>query len=494
VPDGSFAIARADDRTVEVATDDVGSRSVFYALTDRLFVASSSQRAVVAALGAFRLSPEAVSWVLSAGALGPESGWDERILRLAGGSRVRLDREAWKLVREDRPVLFEDARLDDAEHAARLADALRGVCADLDLGPGDWRLPLSGGYDSRALLLCLAHRIPVRCVTWGLASSLDDPRSDAHVARALAQRLGVPHEYFPMDGEHVPVELMFERFLANGDGCVDHIGAYTDGFEIWRQLHARGVAGVIRGDEGCGWEPVVLPTDVRRVVGATMLGDFLPRRRVEALGLAEQRWPAALAQQPGESVATWRDRLYHSYRIPFVLAPLTDLKAAYVEVVNPLLSRRILQVVRGLPDRLRTEKRLFREVVEAISPPVPFATRRAIATLRLLVHGDGFLELARRELQAGRDEGSLPPALVEHLVAKLPRAGSAAARAESAGGDEVAPARRLTTAVRRALPRAVHSALRAVRPRPPATAALAFRAAIVSRMARTLSRAADAQS
>jgi hypothetical protein len=289
-----------------------------------------------------------------------------------------------------------------------------------------------------------------------------------------------------MDGERVPAELVFDRFLANGDGCVDHIGGYTDGFEIWRQLHARGISGVLRGDEGCGWEQVVLRTDVRRVVGATMLEDFLPRRRIESLGLAEQSWPAELSRRPGESLATWRDRLYHSYRLPFILAALTELKTAYVEVLNPLVSRRILQVVRTLPDRLRTEKRLFRQIVTAMSPPVPFADRPAISPLRLLVERDALLQLSARELRQGREEGTLPAPLVDHLLASLSRLRSATARVGSGDGE----GRRLTTAVRRFLPRAAHSAFRALRPRPPTPAALAFRAAIVSRMSRTLSQEA----
>jgi hypothetical protein len=42
---------RADDAYVEVAADSVGSRTLWYALTDHELIASSSQRAIITLLG-----------------------------------------------------------------------------------------------------------------------------------------------------------------------------------------------------------------------------------------------------------------------------------------------------------------------------------------------------------------------------------------------------------------------------------------------------------
>ncbi len=480
VPDGSFALVRTSATEVELVSDAVASRSIYFAFADGLFAASSSQRAIVTLLGGFDYDPRALSWLLSAGSLGPEATWDARIRRLGGDARLVLDRSAWKLQRRQKPVVFEPVRRPRREHAARLRDAIGASCDRLELQGSAWRLPLSGGCDSRILLMHLGQRHRLSTVTWGMPSSLDDPRNDAAVARRLAREVGVPHEFFAVDHSEEPLDALLDRFLRNGEGCIDHLGAYMDGFDIWRRLRDSGAAGIVRGDEGFGWEEVALAPDVRRVVGASMLSDFLSPREIEALDLAPQDWPSELALRRGESLATWRDRLYHAYRIPVVLASLTDLKAPYVEVVNPLLSREILSVVREEPDALRTEKRLFRQVVWEASPPIPFATRPAIPSVRALVHTPAFLELARRELERGREEGSLPAALVEHL---LPRLASSVAK-----GDPLRPGfrRRLVTAVRESLPRVAHSALRALRPRAPAPATLAFRAALVSRMVRDL--------
>ena len=484
VPDGAFALVRSDDATVELATDTVASRSVFYAATDQLFVASTSQRAIASVLGGFRLHREAVSWMLSAGSLGPGNGWDERVSRLGPDATVRLDRASWTLRRGQRPAVFDPRAARAREHAARLRDAALSACDGLDLGSSEWRLPLSGGHDSRFLLLALSRRRRIPCVTWGRASALEEPGNDALVARRLAAALGAPHEYFPMDASTEPLEALFRRFLVNGEGCVDHVGAYMDGFEVWRRLHDGGVSGIVRGDEGCGWEPVLTEPAVRWVLDAIMLGDFWSPERVQALGLAEQRWPQELQRARGESLATWRDRLYHSFRIPVILASLTDLKASYVEVANPLLSRRVLEVVRELPDHLRSDKLLFRQVVESMSPPIPFATRSAIPSLRLLVESGAFRALARAEVLAGAEGGWLPAPFAEQLLARLP-AGPAAA---PAAGRRSSARELLLDLVRKAVPRAGRSAIRSRRPRPPSDGALAFRAAIVSRMARTLAQ------
>jgi hypothetical protein len=479
VPDGSFALVRADEARVELATDAAGSRSIFFASDDHLFVASTSQRVIAAVLGRFRLSPRAVSWVVSAGNLGPGGSWDEATTRLGPDDRVVLDRATWKLSRIRRPVVFAPEAGPDHAHESRLRAALHEVSEHIDLAPGAWWLPLSGGYDSRFLLLSLAQRHALRCITWGAEASFDDPRSDAGVARVLAARAGVPHECFALDRSTDPPAVLFDRFLANGEGCVENIGAYMDGFEVWRRLHDQGVFGIIRGDEGFGWQKVGLERTVRWIVGATMLEDLYPPAARVQLGLAEQEWPRELARGRRESIATWRDRLYHAFRLPVVLASLTDLKAPYVEVVNPLLARRVLETARMLPDHLRTDKLLFRRIVEAASPPVQFARHSAIPMLRRLVDDGTFLQLVRREVLAGREEGSLPPAFADLLLRQMPVALSP--KAARTRAREL-----LKSAVRAVVPLPVRSAMLSLRTNALSPGTLAFRAAIVARMARTL--------
>jgi hypothetical protein len=56
LPDGSFALLRADEKQVEFAADSVGSRTLWYTLTEQELIVSSSQRAIVTLLGSFEPS------------------------------------------------------------------------------------------------------------------------------------------------------------------------------------------------------------------------------------------------------------------------------------------------------------------------------------------------------------------------------------------------------------------------------------------------------
>src|SRR5690606_5799598 len=104
------------------------------------------------------------------------------------------------------------------------------------------------------------------------------------------------------------------------------------------------------------------------------------------------------AKRPDESLAAWRDRLYQQFRLPVMLAALTDLKTPYVEVVNPLLFARVLAYARKLPDALRTDKRLWRATVDAWSPDVPYTKQSDVPSLRAFREDADMRELTLDEL------------------------------------------------------------------------------------------------
>ena len=55
-PDGAFAIIRSNDQTVQLVTDTLGQRTLWYVLTENFFIASTSQRAILLYLGGFELN------------------------------------------------------------------------------------------------------------------------------------------------------------------------------------------------------------------------------------------------------------------------------------------------------------------------------------------------------------------------------------------------------------------------------------------------------
>lgn len=385
-PDGSFALARFDANAVELLTDAAASRTVWYCLHDGALFASSSLRAMAMLLGDLVPDHAAAAWMLSAGALGPGRSWDRRVRSLPPDATLRLDRAAFALTVRERPVRFTPAALPLRDAERQLRSALEAAVGELALDREAWVLPLSGGYDSRGLLLLLRGGAPLHTVTWGLAASPRDPANDAYVAQQLAERFGTHHEYLTTDLDEAGVGDALGRFVALGEGRTDQVSGYLDGFAIWRHLAARGFHGFIRGDEGFGWEPAPDEVRARRGVGLATSDDLHDLGLLladDGVRQAQRDDVAPLARRGEESVAAWRDRLYHSYRLPVVLGPLNEMKCAYLDASTPYLSRSVLELVRTFPDDARTLKRAFRGVVASLAPDQPpFASRSAIAAPR----------------------------------------------------------------------------------------------------------------
>ncbi len=64
-PDGSYAIFRNSDDYIELVSDAAGSRTIWYYLDDNLFIASTSQRAIILFLGDFVFDERVIPWMLS---------------------------------------------------------------------------------------------------------------------------------------------------------------------------------------------------------------------------------------------------------------------------------------------------------------------------------------------------------------------------------------------------------------------------------------------
>jgi hypothetical protein len=475
LPDGSFALLRADDTKVELAADSVGSRTLWYAMTDHDFIASSSQRAIVTLLGSFEPNRDALPWMLSSGTLGPTAAWDARLRRVQPGERVVLDRARWRLQSKLEPAAFDadDSQSYD-QQLERLRAAVADACRRWSFDARKWVLTLSGGADSRSLL-CLLRDRGIEAVTWGLPETAEEKGNDAQIACRIATALGVPHRFFPIDSHAGSPEVVLDRFLSTGEGRVARISGYVDGFRIWKTLFDEGYAGVIRGDEAFGSIPVTSPFAARWTSSLTTLADFFPAEERETFELPEQPLPEGLERGNGETLATWRDRLYQQFRLPTLLAGLTDLKTAYVEVANPLLSRSVLECVRRLPDAMRTEKQLWRDVVRAQLPDVALATRVAIPSLTDCVADRRMATVLLDELTSERAASVFAPLLRARFCAAL-RAALGTTRA--ARRDNWHPA------LARAVPERVRAVVRNWRAARPTIEplVLAFRAFVATRM------------
>jgi hypothetical protein len=133
VPDGTYALFRADSNRVELVTDTVASRSIWYVHTNDLFIASTSQRAIIIVLRSLKPNQAVYPWVLSSGSLGPGLSWDRRIKSMRGDSRITLDRNTWCLRDHVNEVVFSTTEVSDTEHEALLNETLERTFQNINL-------------------------------------------------------------------------------------------------------------------------------------------------------------------------------------------------------------------------------------------------------------------------------------------------------------------------------------------------------------------------
>ncbi len=420
IPDGTYALFRGDRDTVEIASDMLATRTIWFFQTEHKFFASTSQRAILYFLRGFEPNEEAFKWMLSSGTLGPGFSWDSRIKPLAGNMRLVLDRSTWKTTAHREPVAFTPQEISDEDHEDKLQKAIGHVFENLGLDFSRWILTLSGGIDSRAILLFLKNHENLKCMTWGLKSSMQDKKNDAYIARRITQHFGLEHEYFETDLSDEPFESILGRFLITGEGRTDNIAGYMDGFRIWKYLFESRYQGILRGDIAFGNHATATPKEVIRNVGLYILSDF--ENLAPIAGTIEhfhQERPARLEQQEHEDLEDWRDRLNAEFEIPVLIAPLNDIKLSFVEVVNPFLSRSIVQQVRRLPENLRTDKKLFKKIVASLTPRIPYAQHRAIGFTRDCLKYPEVVEFIREELSSDYAKTLLPEALIDFVLQNI---------------------------------------------------------------------------
>lgn len=404
-PDGNYAIFRGDENAFEILSDVLGTKAVWYYKDDAVFIASTSQRAIIQYLGSFELNHSIFPWMVCNGLLGPGNSWDSRISLIPPDSTLSLDKRSWTLSAQTRPVVFNSNRKKDKENIRSMTEIIKSVFSDISLDYSQWRLTLSGGYDSRGILYSLPKKDrasnSLRTITWGLKNSAERRNNDAYLAKTLASKFNLNHTYYPTDnasGESL--ELIMDRFFKNGEGRIDHLGGYMDGFNIWKTLFEDDVEGVIRGDEVFGSYNFISEFHLKKFIGLTLPGDYSNLNAELSEKSNDFEFPREFRMREGESFEAYRDRLYHSYLVPTFLSALGDLKQPYVEQINPLLSRRIVFATRQLPDHLRTNKKIFKAYVQSYKPKLKYASEPAIQPLKDIFREKEMVDLVKKELSS----------------------------------------------------------------------------------------------
>lgn len=380
VPAYASFLATVNDTKVVLSSNSTASRSIWYYFDDNQLIVSSSQRAIVTWIGSFESNPQAISWMLATGNLGPNNSWDKRIKHVGAGEVIEVNRTQWNLksfVRESN--LHEVKKLSNNQYIELLNETLKSVFSKASFNLDDSILTLSGGYDSRAVLYYLTKSgVNIKTVTWGLSSAVKDELTDSIIASKIASKLNVSNEYFVTDFKDKSFDPLFNRFLHYGEGRLDHINSFMDGFRMWENLYERGYRNIVRADEAFGWLPSRSEQDVRISLDLHLMEDNANMLPLQNFDLEPQQYPDFCKKLDFESIEEWRDRLYRQFRIPYVLSSLHDLIHPFVEVYNPLLHEDIVSFSKLLPDSLRTNKKIYAKFVSGLIPDVPFAKKSSI--------------------------------------------------------------------------------------------------------------------
>ena len=424
-PDGSFGLLRSDGELTELVSDSVGTRTLWYAQTADELVVSTSQRAIVTWLKSYECNEDVFAWQLSSGTLGPGLSWDRRLRALPPASRLVFDARTWSAELTTTPVEYCAAAGGGERQRAELRDAIAETFRHLNLDTERTALALSGGYDSRMILLMLKDRRPLHTVTWGRSNALADRANDASIAEQLAATMHTRHCYFALETPPEGVDAVLERFVRLGEGRTENLSGYMDGFTVWKTMHERGWKALLRGDEAFGCRAAATPADVYRNMKCNVLADFrIDGESPLAELAARQRRPEHLERRPTESFQAWRDRLNAEFELPYVIGALNDLKYHYLDVVHPLVTRRIVEQARRLPDELRTDKAAFRSIVEEFGLDVPYARTTAISSPDTVLRQPEVLNVLRERLREHSGGAGTPAALASHALTLLPPSGA----------------------------------------------------------------------
>lgn len=402
IPACASFLSSVDEGRCLISSNSTASRSVWYYFDEKQFVVSTSMKAIISWIGSFESNPQAISWMLATGNLGPGNAWDSRLKHVGAGEDVLLDRSEWQLsvvVRDDNiPVLVN---LSQNEYVNNLSETLETVFRNSKFDLDKSILTLSGGYDSRAVLFYLVkYGVNINTITWGLSSAINDPFADSSVASKIADRLNVSNEYFVTDFRDRSFDPLFNRFLQYGEGRLDHINSYMDGFRMWEDLFSRGVRNVIRADEAFGWLPSKSEQDVRISLDLNLMEDNANMIPLKHFDLEPQQFPDFCSRKMNETIEAWRDRLYRQFRIPYVLSSLHDLIHPFVEVCNPLLHEYIVSYSRDLPDALRTNKKIYSKFVAGLISDIPFAKKASIPEPAAILKSAKIVSLMLDELNS----------------------------------------------------------------------------------------------
>ncbi|MCI5058331.1 MAG: hypothetical protein MRY83_19625, partial [Flavobacteriales bacterium] len=406
----AFGFIRNVDGTLHAHSDLLGSHSICYYLDSEKFIISNSQFAINAILEEYVRNDVNIAWMLASGTLKPKTSWDKRIAFIPPDTHLRFDTKNWQLSSEKK----SSRKKVKSNGSFDFQIELENILTQLDFNSRT-SIGLSGGYDSRIFAHFAKDLNINQAVTWGMRS-MDVEGSDVDIARQVARKYGLQHHIANIDIlEHQ--ESSLNQYILNTEGRVDHYSAYVDQMHSWRGIGEH-TDYLVRGEEVFGALDLNTEKEIRRLVGLTFLDDFSKTSAwTNVLDYNEDKWSGIEEYQiqKGEAIPDWRDRLYSSYRIPHLMAPLNFGVSPYVSVVTPLLFPELFLKFLALPTKDRANKKFLKGKVQAMMD-IPVAHHNALWPIEQILKNEAVRKAFRSILLRHQDSGIIPRSIIDELI------------------------------------------------------------------------------
>ena len=388
---GFFSAVLTDPRrqVTAIVADRRASVPVFHAMVGRWLLFAPEVKALLAAPSLGREPDEAaLACLLAQGHLLGDQTLFRSVRRLRGGQLLLCEGRRvvvetyWRFAPGSAPDGTAPAELE------RELGRLVGDAAARNLGdPTRTVLFLSGGVDSRGILggaLAAAggRGAALHTASWGAA---DGPAaSDVAVAAAIARSVGTTHRFIRRQVEHYGEN--FRRVNRMVDALSDIAAFHPHEHQIMVDLRAAGFERVLRGDEVFGWSypATTLPgalalVNLRRLRDVQDAGSVIrPEHWATLADASDGAIDAALDEVRSLDPNRAKDFLYFAHRLQCYLGTAGYYKQVELDQRNVLLDEPILDFLARVPERLRIDKKLYRDAMARTYPDLarlPLAQR-----------------------------------------------------------------------------------------------------------------------
>jgi asparagine synthetase B (glutamine-hydrolysing) len=265
----------------------------------------------------------------------------------------------------------------------RLSQHLRESVASQVLEGQRSCICLSGGVDSRAILgIARSLSSELGAVTWGRDPGLQG--SDAEVAAEVARAAGIRHRFIELDAAALPNHA--GSWVWTTDGALEGLYNYPQGPEVFQAL-ARDHDVVLRGeqcfmrwpygvsDDGTARTAVMLyPLEWHRVYERLLRPDALRALTAASREVHEEIGASLNSVDPRDR----KDEYFYAVHLHCKMNPQNYYKLNSIALRNPLIDKRILELVTTIPRHYRRGKGLFSEAIQQHLGPleaIPNAVR-----------------------------------------------------------------------------------------------------------------------